>query len=87
PVFPANFGGHLRSSPYHSSDYDLSSFNSHKFGLGLRFEPLYGLGRFRLFSPHRVTLFKFLELRYAYYQRADGLDANLLSLYGRFVIR
>jgi len=69
----------LRNIRYYTSDYDLSAFESHKIGLGLHFSPLYGIGRFKLFSQKRITRFKGIDLRAALYRRSDGLQAFLLS--------
>lgn len=80
------FAQHDVNDRFHTSDFDLSAFDSHKFGLGFRYEPLYGLGRFRLFSKKKVTMFKSLELRYANYQRGDGLSAHVVSAFMSFKI-
>jgi hypothetical protein len=71
------FNQHDFSSIYHTSDFDLSAFQSHKYGLAARIQPLYGIGRFKI---RRLTMFKYIELRYANYQRSDGLSAFSVSL-------
>jgi hypothetical protein len=76
----APYRQHSISENYYTSDYDLSGFESHSFGLGLHWSPLYGIDRFRLFSKTRPTLFRSIELRYTHYQRSDGLKANLIGL-------
>ncbi len=78
----APFQAHDLEAIYYSSDYDLSALNSHKIGVGFRYSPLYGIGRFKTpFSKGRkVTLFKGIDFRAAYYNRSDGLSAFLLSL-------
>lgn len=80
----APFAQHALTDEFYTSDYDLSGFDAHKYGLGLRYSPLYGLGRFK--TPFhtaggatRVAKFKSLDLRYAHYQRSTGLVANLFS--------
>lgn len=90
----APFMEHSVSDSYYTSDYDLSAFSANKVGLGLRYSPVYGIGRFRVPGknaqglPH-VMRFKSLDLRYANYQqtgasiytaanRAD-LKANIIS--------
>lgn len=83
----ASFKQHRLSNHFYTSDFDLSSFESHKYGLGLRYSPLYGLGRFKFPNQKHVTMFKTLELRYAHYTRIDGLDAFLMSLAMTFLIR
>jgi len=90
----APFGQHSISDTYYTSDYDLSAFSANKVGLGLRYSPVYGIGRFHVPGRNaqglsRVMRFKSLDLRYAHYQqtgssnyaaqdRAD-LTANIIS--------
>lgn len=90
----APFAQHSISDQYYTSDYDLSAFSANKVGLGLRYSPVYGIGRFRVPGKNaqglpRVMRFKSLDLRYAHYQqtgsssyaaqdRAD-LTANIVS--------
>jgi hypothetical protein len=90
----APFAQHSISDAYYTSDYDLSAFAANKVGLGLRYSPVYGIGRFRVPGKNaqglpRVMRFKSLDLRYAHYQqtgasnyavqdRAD-LIANIIS--------
>ena len=83
----APFAMHATDDSFYTSDFDLSSFESHKYGLGVRYSPLYGLGRFKFPNRKHVTMFKTLELRYANYNRIDGLDAYLLSMEMTFLIR
>jgi hypothetical protein len=90
----APFAQHSVADTYYTSDYDLAAFSANKVGLGLRYSPVYGIGRFRVPGknaqglPH-IMRFKSLDLRYAYYQqtgassyrvnnRAD-LVANIIS--------
>jgi hypothetical protein len=75
---------HSVSDEYYTSDYDLSAFSANKVGLGLRYAPLYGLGRFRLAS--RITKFKSVDLRYGYYRQTTGLTANVVSFNLAFVM-
>ncbi len=77
---------HELSSLYYTSDYDLSGFDSHKFGVGIFWTPLYGLSSFRLLSKTKFTQVQSLGLRYAYYQRGDGLNANQISMIARINI-
>jgi hypothetical protein len=90
----APFAQHSVADQYYTSDYDLSAFTAHKVGLGLRYSPVYGIGRFRVPGLNaqglpRVMRLKSLDLRYAHYQqfgstiyaanqRADLL-ANIIS--------
>ncbi len=90
----APFAQHSVNDQYYTSDYDLSAFSANKVGLGLRYSPVYGIGRFRVPGKNaqglpRVMRLKSLDLRYANYQqtgstiytaenRAD-LKANIVS--------
>ena len=59
-------------SEFHTSDYDLSAFNSNLYGIQLRYTPLWDLwsGHFNIDS---------IDLRVAQYNRDDGLDAISIS--------
>ncbi len=82
----APYREHQITDRFRTSDFDLSRTQSHKYGLGFRFSPVYGIGRFKFFSRKKVTMFKSLELRYAHYDRSDGLRANVWSLFCGFMI-
>ena len=90
----APFAQHSVDDRYYTSDYDLSALTAHKAGLGLRYSPVYGIGRFRVPGKNaqglpRVMRLKSLDLRYAHYQQfgstiynaADRADlvANIVS--------
>ncbi|QIL75001.1 DUF3570 domain-containing protein [Hymenobacter sp. HDW8] len=70
---------HSISDQYFTSDYDLAAFSANKIGLGVRYSPVYGIGRFKTPFKGRVAKFKALEVRYAYYRQSVGLTANLIS--------
>ena len=90
----APFAQHSIADTYYTSDYDLAALSANKLGLGLRYSPVYGIGRFHVPGKNaqglpRVMRFKSLDLRYAHYQqtgassysvgdRAD-LVANIIS--------
>ena len=90
----APFAQHAIADEFYTSDYDLAAFAAHKVGLGLRYSPVYGIGRFHVPGKNaqglpRIMRFKSLDLRYAHYQqtgattysagnRAD-LVANIIS--------
>ncbi|HEY0611330.1 MAG TPA: DUF3570 domain-containing protein [Chitinophaga sp.] len=63
---------HEPSETYFTSDYDLSSFNSYKAGLGARYVFLKPF-------PGNYS-FNEIALRYAFYKRSDGLSAHMLTL-------
>lgn len=79
----APFGDHEINAEYFSSDYDQSAFNSNKYGLALRYSPLYSIGVFKTpftkKGKNKFTQFKSIELRYAYFDRSDGLKASIIS--------
>ena len=64
------YGEHLSSQQFYTSDYDLSAFISHKFGLGLNFYPVKGI----LVSKKKSGL-QSLELRSGVFRRSNGLNA------------
>ncbi len=66
---------HVLTDEYYTSDYDLSKFNSHKFGLGLVFSPFLSLRRKDGNSSkiNRLQL-KSISGRFVYYNRTDGLE-------------
>lgn len=75
----APYLAHSIADEYYTSDYDLAAFSSNKVGLGLRYSPVYGLGRFKTPFGGRVAKFKALDIRYAYYRQSTGLTASLVS--------
>ncbi|MBC6609592.1 DUF3570 domain-containing protein [Hymenobacter sp. BT507] len=75
----APYLAHSITDTYYTSDYDLADFSANKVGLGLRYSPVYGIGRFKTPFGRGVTKFKALDLRYAYYRQTTGLTANIIS--------
>lgn len=77
------FGEHELDAEFYTSDYDQSAFVSNKYGLGVRYSPLYAIGRFKTpftkRSKNKFTRFKSAELRYAYFDRSDGLKSSIIS--------
>ena len=74
------FGQHRAVAEYYTSDFDLSGFASHKVGFGLRYAPVFGLGRVPLLFGQGDALVKSLSLRLASYRRGDGLEAVVASI-------
>lgn len=72
----APYGEHDARQTYYTSNYDLSKFNSHFLGAGIRLAPPNGV----LGWQH----FNLLELRYGHYTRSNELNANSVSLHIRF---
>ena len=67
---------HDISERYYTSDYDLSSFQSYKPGINLRFLPSEYLTK-------RIS-FDELNLRYTYFHRSNGLNAHIVTLALKF---
>ena len=71
---------------YYSSDFDLSSFYSQKFGLAVRYYPLLGISEYNMPLLEWTTILKRIDLRGSYYVRSDGLDAFSFSLGLSFIL-
>ncbi|MGH1362948.1 MAG: DUF3570 domain-containing protein [Calditrichia bacterium] len=77
----ADFEQHDPSSEFYTSDFDLSGFNSLKYGLGFRYYPLE-----RIAKMGNLNLKK-MEFRVALYDRSDGLTAFTTTLGLSFYLR
>ncbi|MBD2767372.1 DUF3570 domain-containing protein [Hymenobacter sp. BT664] len=80
----APYLAHSVAEEYYTSDYDLSGFTAHKLGLGVRYSPVYGIGRLHVpghdqLGRAHLLRFKSVDLRYAHYQRSTDLTANIVS--------
>lgn len=72
----APYGGHTAADAYYTSNYDLSTFNSHFLGAGVRLAPpkgVLGIGHFTM-----------IELRYGHYTKNIDMNANVVSMNLRF---
>jgi len=76
----APYEGHLSTSNFYTSDYDLSAFSSHQIGLGFNYTDVFAKMKFLGFG------LKSVDLRYNYYDRSDGLTANITSMGIKFVM-
>ncbi|MDT7829668.1 DUF3570 domain-containing protein [Pricia sp. S334] len=67
------------SYKWYTSDYDLSKFNAHQYGLGIRYKDI--------LTKTKISVFglKAVDLRISNYSRSDGLDAFILTLGTTFV--
>lgn len=63
---------HTAASEFYTSNYDLSTFNSHFFGAGVKFTPTKGVFGIK----HLNTL----EVRYGHYSRTTALNSNIVSV-------
>ncbi len=69
----------LSTFDLYTSDYDLSEFSAHQYGMGLRYKDIFT--RAKLFGFG----FKSVDLRLNKYDRSDGLDSFIISLGTTFV--
>ncbi len=69
----APFEAHQSTQQYYTSDFDLSSFDAHQYGLGVRYTDIFT--KFKLFKFG----LKSIDLRYAQYDRSTGLKASIIS--------
>ncbi|WP_276482261.1 DUF3570 domain-containing protein [Paraflavitalea pollutisoli] len=72
----APYQTHTAAEQFYTSNYDLSDFNSHFLGAGLRLsppKPILGIKHFNM-----------LELRYGHYTKNIQMNANIVSLNLRF---
>ncbi len=76
----AGYKKHHVTEQYHTSDYDLSRFNAHMLGAGLRYSPPLGINAKRIASQKTKTIFKTIEFRYGQYWRSNGLRSHIFSL-------
>ncbi|UEG49911.1 DUF3570 domain-containing protein [Ferruginibacter lapsinanis] len=63
---------HTANDAFYTSNYDLSKFDSHFLGAGIRLAPPKGVFGIQHFSA--------LEIRYGHYNRSNGLNSNIVSL-------
>ena len=76
----APYEAHLSTEEFYTSDYDLSTFDAHQYGLGVSYTDI--------FTGAHVWKFgiKNIDLRYNHYSRSDGLEANIVSFGMKFVL-
>ncbi|MFT0715979.1 DUF3570 domain-containing protein [Flagellimonas lutimaris] len=69
----------LSTYDFYTSDYDLSNYDAHQYGVGLRYKDI--------FTSARVLNFglKTINLRFSQYDRSDGLNAFIVTLGTTFV--
>lgn len=72
----APYRRHSSTEEFYTSNYDLSKFNSHFFGAGVRVAPLKGIFGWQNF--HSV------ELRYGHYSKSIEMDSDIVSLHLKF---
>jgi hypothetical protein len=75
----APFEKHLSTSQFYTSDYDLSSFKAHQYGAGIHYTDI--------FTKSKIWKFgiKNIDVRYNFYNRSDGLKANIITFGVKFI--
>jgi len=76
----APFEQNLSTQQYYTSDFDLSKFNAHQYGMGVSYTDV-----FTKFKVWKLGL-KSIDLRYNQYNRSTGLKANIISGGFKFVL-
>jgi hypothetical protein len=69
------YAQHRSSQAFYTSDYDLSAFTAHKFGIGFFWKPIGGIARFN----GKGYGWKQVQIRLGTYLRSDGLEAYYIS--------
>ncbi|MCL6265184.1 DUF3570 domain-containing protein [Flagellimonas myxillae] len=69
----------LSTFTYYTSDYDLSQYDAHQYGLGVQYKDLLANARILTFG------LKTIDLRFNKYDRSDGLDAYIITLGTTFI--
>lgn len=72
----APYQKHTAFDDFYTSNYDLSKFDSHFYGAGIRFSPKNGL-----FGIERLNM---IEIRYGHYTKSIGMKSDIVSLNLRF---
>ena len=80
----APFQTHSPDADFYTSDFDLSAFQSTQWGIGIRYAPLYGIGRWKYHQQQGLGLFKSAAFRLLWYRRSDGLRAFAFGLHFSF---
>lgn len=64
---------------FYTSDFDLSAFDAHQYGGGITYKDIFTKAHIWKFG------LKTIDLRYNYYERSNGLTANIVSLGFKFI--
>ncbi|MCR9172209.1 MAG: DUF3570 domain-containing protein [bacterium] len=72
-------------SNFYTSDFDLSAFYAHKYGLGMSLHPIFGLARVQQ-KNGGIFMWKRLDLRFVYYHRNINFNAWNVTLGTEFTI-
>ncbi|MFT5916464.1 MAG: hypothetical protein ACI81T_002973 [Bacteroidia bacterium] len=80
----APYQAHSNREEFYTSDYDLSAFDSHFYGIGMRYALVGGLWTFKNIISKKQRMLNAIELRYGMYNRSNGLDSNIISVHFKF---
>lgn len=69
----------LSTFNFYTSDYDLSKFDAHQYGLGVQYRDIFTSAKILNFG------LKTIDLRFSQYDRSDGLNAYIITLGTTFV--
>ncbi len=69
----------LSSNSFYTSDYDLSKYHAHQYGMGIRYKDIFTKATILGFG------WKALDVRANTYNRSDGLNAFIVTLGATFV--
>ena len=69
----------LSTFTFYTSDYDLSNYNAHQYGLGVQYKDIFTKAKILTFG------LKTIDLRFNQYDRSDGLNAFIITLGTTFV--
>ena len=69
----------LSTFEFYTSDYDLSNYEAHQYGMGIQYKDIFANAKVLSFG------LKSIDLRFNQYDRSDGLNAFILTLGTTFV--
>ena len=76
--FFAPYAEHKSTAEYCTSDWDLAAFDSHKYGLGLKYHPVKEIMKYKSIKWNSIGT------RASIYDRNDGLNAWIISFSAKF---
>lgn len=78
----APYKAHQASEEFYTSDYDISAFDSHFYGAGVRYGPPNGI--FDIKAGKANYGLKMVEFRYGHYERSTQLNSDIFSIQLKF---
>lgn len=80
--FFAPYQAHQLSDTFYTSDFDVSGFDSHFYGLGVRYGPPTGVLGVKVGKTGYGL--KMVEFRYGHYERSTPLNSDIFSIQLKF---